>query len=186
MRRRKARGRVTWGSGKAGEGEAGWSEQDSECTTDALTELYSVLAWSFKAMAAGVFPSHDHAGRPFSTGHHPARAATAGKPLAGGFLAAFVEVRGDWKLLREALQLRRHYGTAPEMRHLCCATKHGSRVYTNFAHSADHRGTLTSHSEWLASATAVPPLATIPGFASWSVFFDIMHTLDALGHTAAS
>jgi len=34
-------------------------------------------------------------------GYEPKRAAVAGLPLAGGFVGAWAELRGDWKFLKE-------------------------------------------------------------------------------------
>ncbi len=80
--------------------------QDSELAPGALTKLYKVLAWSLSSLAAGIWPACDEEGRKFSPDFHPHRAAMAGRSLADGFRGALLEVRGDWKFLREALCLR--------------------------------------------------------------------------------
>lgn len=73
--------------------------------------LYAVLAWSVNCMIAGVFPTHDHEGVPFSTTHHPARFAVAGRPLTKGHhLGIWSELRGDWKWQAEVLEFDAHYG----------------------------------------------------------------------------
>ncbi len=157
--------------------------RDSECRPQAtLQTVYQVLSWSFQALAAGVWPASDHAGRPFSAAYHPTRAARAGRALhPGGVRGAWVELRGDWKFLRECLRLTRWYGRN-ELCHLCMAHKRApAYLYTDFGRHAHHRATRVTHVVWLAAAIAaamVSPLLAIPGFHIWRAFFDIMHTLE--------
>ncbi|MCP4245062.1 MAG: hypothetical protein GY772_31365 [bacterium] len=98
--------------------------KDSEMAKPAsLQTLWRVLAWSFCCLADGVYPAADHDGRPFGPGHHPGRAALAGKPLTvEGHRGCWAELRGDWKFLRETLFLRNFYGT-PNICHLCSARR---------------------------------------------------------------
>ena len=65
--------------------------------------LYSVLQWSFEALATGRFPAKDHEGKYFSDSHHPDRFAKAGRSLAGGLVGAWAEMRGDWKYLKDLI-----------------------------------------------------------------------------------
>ena len=62
----------------------------------ALYAAFRVLAWSFRALAAGRRPVTDHRGKPFTDKH---RARLAGKPLVRGLRGAWVELRGDWQYL---------------------------------------------------------------------------------------
>ncbi len=155
--------------------------KEGETVPDSLHTLYSVLAWSFRALADGVWPATDHWGRPFTDTFHRKRAAVAGQPLANGFRGAWVEMRGDWKFLRESLKLTSHYGT-PGICHLCEAHRsEGNLLFTDFSRGAPHRATHVSNESWRATAAAagsLSPLVDIPGFAIWSVYFDLMHTLD--------
>ena len=114
-----------------------------------------------------------------------------GQFLAGGYVGAFAEIRGDWKWLKETLHLQNHYGTS-YCCHLCHAHKNIYRLlYTNFQEDATYRRTTTTANGWwqlYAAALLVCPLIMIPGFNIFRVLVDILHTFD-LGwyqYTAAS
>ena len=152
-----------------------------------LFRAFSVLAWSFKAMCEGRHPAMDEEGVPFGPGHHPQRAALAGKPLVavlgGRLCGAFCELRGDWQFLRDALHLKHHY-SAKQVCHLCAATgtEDEALCYMDFSDNAPARATLVGHlpggpTGW-ASKTPVSPLCEIPGFSIWRCMFDLMHTLE--------
>jgi hypothetical protein len=173
-----------------------------------MQRIFKVLAWSFKAprhvifdtaaacmytfgariarvrvqaLAAGVFPFEDEDGRPWVAERDPTRAAAAGRPLAGGRRGAWVEMRGDWEFLWQALRLPNYYRTS-NCCHLCAADKIDPEfLYTDFRRASRTRGTLRSHAAWLATVEAVgaaSELVHIPGFCIWRCAFDIMHTLD--------
>ena len=146
-----------------------------------MHQVFRVLCWSFGALAAGVWPSHDEGGRAFGPTYHPGRAARAGQLLAAGARGAWAELRGDWLFLRSVLHLQRHYGR-PEVCHLCDAHKTDpERLYTSFRRDAATRASLVSHAAWVAAAVGaalVSPLLLLPGFSIRRVFFDCMHCLD--------
>ncbi len=158
------------------------SEQDHEGHAT-LYKAFQVLAWSFKALVTGVYPAHDEQGQVFGPGHDPARAAMAGKPLAlGNLCGAWCELRGDWQFLREALNLKHHYG-AREMCHLCAAQNSpGNLSYENFSAAGVLRTTLVGPRDhgWVQWEAKEPasPLLEIPGFSIWRCNFDLMHTLE--------
>lgn len=159
--------------------------KDSEIVKEdcrSLHKLFRVLKWSFEALASGVYPSIDEEGAPFTPQHHPRRAALAGLPLtSAGHRGAWVEMRGDWEFLRDALLLQKHY-LRNEVCHLCRAEKRRPGfLFTDFRRRGDLRRTLVSSAAWLAAAmvaAVVSPLVLIPGFCIWRCYFDIMHTLD--------
>ena len=147
-----------------------------------LHTVYSVMLWSFEALAVGTFPYNDHAGRPFSHTYHPMRFKMRGKPLAGGITGAFCELRGDWKFLKEVLQLVEHYNGVDRICHLCKVRKFADGMrYTNFQRDAPHRDTTINNTDWLLkylAAAAISPLLLIPGFHIWKAHFDSMHCID--------
>lgn len=149
---------------------------------DTINTMLSVLTWSLRALASGYYPTHDHTGYAFSQQYQPARWKLAGKLIADGIKGAWSEMRGDWKFLKEVLHLRRNYGTAPHVCHLCEAGKNvAANVYTNFADNADYLGTFVDGAEWWTTYVAyafVCALLMIPGFWIYKVAFDIMHTVD--------
>ena len=123
----------------------------------------------------------DHRGRPFAEDYHRSR-FRRGQSLAGDFVGAWCEMRGDWKYLREALKLKHHYNCKQHICHLCGVLKEtgiAGMSCTNFRRDALHRQTLVTHNDFMASYVgAISMLFLIPGFCIWRVFFDYMHTHD--------
>eukprot|EP00969_Alexandrium_andersonii_P231892 10240406-Alexandrium_andersonii.AAC.1 len=76
-------------------------------TDRTLETYYKVFSWSMRVLASGFHPSSDYRGEPWAPGS--ARALRSGQPLAGGLRGIFVEVTGDAKWLKEALQLPWNY-----------------------------------------------------------------------------
>ena len=62
-------------------------------------DMQEVFAWGLQCCAAGVFPHERHDGSAFLPESDRARSGQAGAGL--GVRAALVEVRGDWKFLKE-------------------------------------------------------------------------------------
>ena len=83
--------------------------------TAALELVYRVICWSFEILATGRWPSHDHCGRAFLHGYRADLADTLLAPSQHdpnvGYRGFFYDVVGDLKWLREAFQLKWHYGT---------------------------------------------------------------------------
>jgi hypothetical protein len=148
-----------------------------------MTEFYKVFVWSLQALSSGEFPSCDHNGVPFSNTYHPQRYAKylSGEAIAGGWVGAFAEMRGDWKFLRESLHLQNHYGT-DGVCHLCRAHKRIQRLmYTSCQLDAHHRRTIVKAWDWwymMTCALLVSPLLYIPGFNVFRVIGDFLHLLD--------
>ena len=154
----------------------------SELVTGITFErLLSILAWSFRALARGAFPAEDDQGRAFGPEFHPWRAKLANTPLCPeGQRGLWVEMRGDWKFLREALHLTRHYSSGAECCHLCLASKTpGAQCsYLDFARSAVVRTTRVPDECPGGVAKTSPLPRGLPFFSIHRVFFDIMHTVD--------
>ena len=148
-----------------------------------LPETYRVLNWSFRALAEGRYPQRDHRGNAFPRGSE--RAALAGQPLHvhGGLpvRGRFMQLRGDWKYLREALHLREHYNcnaAGARICHACTATKSSM---LDFTRGAAHRAELVTHDQWAhgqVESGDPTPLLEMPGFTIHKVNFDLMHTVD--------
>ncbi len=153
---------------------------DDDFGATVLDEAFRVMAWSLNAAAAGVYPAMDHTGAPWASGSW--RAAKAGHPL--GVHGRLVELRGDWKFLRETLRLQQHYNSRGRICHLCSATKERASPehFSNFSRRAPCRGHLTTHAAWAEEQERLrpgsSPLLLIHGFNIRMVQFDIMHTLD--------
>ncbi len=143
-----------------------------------LFAAFEVISWSMNALAAGVHPSVDHAGKPFGPTHWPRMAALAGSQLTScGLKGAWMELRGDWQFLRAALNLQHHYN-ATQVCHLCAATSRGLGYFgDHFGQDSPMRQTLVTPRTW-SSGTPKSPLCQIMGFNIWRCSFDAMHTLE--------
>ena len=149
-----------------------------------MEEIFRVLTWSLKALALGVYPDEDHTGRKFSKTHHPWRFNMRGKEIAGGYVGAWSEMRGDWKFLVEALGLFASFSTAKHLCHLCKANRVKRRhLYTNTRRNALLRRSKRTHAQVKqilkdTPGTHVGALWDIPGFHIWRVWVDALHALD--------
>ena len=153
-----------------------------------LNEIHRVFAWSFRCLANGVYPTHDHRGTPFSEEYHPHRFALATQEdplIAGGCLGVWAEMRGDWKYLAQALGLVASFATGARLCHLCKAIKVKQRhYYTKTRRDAySLRRTRFSHRAFVRfqesqAGHTTGPLYTIPGFHIWRVWVDPLHSLD--------
>ena len=116
--------------------------------------FYQVYVWSLQWAGLGVYADRDHLGKLFSATHHPARWKVAGERICGEYVAAFSELRGDWKWQKEALHLREHYNVN-RMCHYCRAHKRIRRlIYTQFSRSSrlrQTRYTWRQIRDWLSS-----------------------------------
>ncbi len=160
---------------------------------ETLYRCFTVLAWSFQAMAEGLHPASDEEGVAFSASHHPERAALAGKPLVpaglpvsldGNLCGSWCELRGDWQFLREALNLKYHWGGKDgRICHLCAATDTAGRhSFRDFAMDGPLCETLVGprpqgERAW-ETLDPASPLCNLPNFSIWRCMFDLMHTLE--------
>ena len=64
-----------------------------------LDAMHQILAWSFKLLWLGRFPTCRHDGEPWHPQHDKARSKLTG-PL--GFYGALLQVRGDWAWYKQA------------------------------------------------------------------------------------
>ena len=143
-----------------------------------LRVIYAVWQWSLTWLALGVHPDVDHTGRPFSLTFHPLRFLRKGARLAGDYVGAFSELRGDWKWQYEALSLEQYYG-ASFCCHLCRAHYTIARLlFTLFARDSHLRRTLVTWPQFREWYKDKSPLFRIPGFSIWRAWADAMHCLD--------
>lgn len=67
-------------------------------TTSTYNDLLAIISWSFQCLAAGVHPATRHDNTPWGPGD-VSRKRHAGQAI--GVRGALVEVRGDWKFMKE-------------------------------------------------------------------------------------
>ena len=141
-----------------------------------LDHIWSVVAWSLRALAVGTFPATDHLDQPFVD--DPWRSQRAGSPLA--LRGAVLMFRGDWPWLSSVFQIAYHSNA--EACFLCRGRMDMSCPLTDPSASASWRSTCVSSSTWLAdrmrSNAYVSGVFSWPGFTFKSVVLDWMHMVD--------
>ena len=91
----------------------------------------------------------------------------------GGFYAALSSLKGDWKFLDQALNLKRKYST-DAMCFRCLATKSMQRPYTDISSTASWRTTVDAEDPWPADEP--PALTELHNFRLAAVAIDVTHT----------
>ena len=146
-------------------------------TLHTLDALWDVLAWSFRALAAGVYPTCDHRGRPFVGDDW--RLAKAGQLMP--YRGAVVMFRGDWPWLSTVFQVATHGST--HVCFLCGATTRSDECpFTDASLDAAWRGSLVSPVGWFEDrfrrGLYVSSVFSWPGFTLQNVVLDWMHMVD--------
>jgi hypothetical protein len=140
-------------------------------------KLFSILAWSFRALLAGEYPAFDDEGHPFPDGS--IRANLAGKKLK--LFGALLAKTGDWDWYKQALGLCGWKGEGPDKRicFKCKACKGGAFGAFDVSLGAPWRATIFSMSHYWTHAcftnTFVSALFDIPGFSLGFIRIDWMH-----------
>ena len=131
-----------------------------------LDTLFKVVAWSFRALLAGIYPAVDHDNQPFAHGTY--RAALAGKPMKTQ--GAVITKIGDWQWMKAALNLKSWRGEGPSLRAcwLCKAAKRGAIFCYDFSagaawrrHRLDNAAYMEEHH---TEGSFLSPIFQIPGF----------------------
>ena len=148
-------------------------------------DIMEVIAWSFRHLAAGVWPLKRHDGSDFSKAD-ARRATSAGQPL--GIRGALVEVRGDWKMFAEVFGFPKWNNSAG----LCWRCNCTPDQITDVGSNASWRRTRTAHWELIAKIRAngakLSPLLQAPWVTNEIFRVDWLHaadqgvTADWLGH----
>ena len=146
------------------------------CTFQAV---WQVLAWMFRALASGVWPSVDHRGEPWGDSRqHMYRASRAGSPLR--FQGACTTKTGDWQWLKQALNLQgwSQLRAGSRLCWMCRATTVDAFTVTPVA---PWRSSLTSMDDILCPTTRdqfVSDFWSIPGVSLRTIKPDWMHCVD--------
>ena len=146
-----------------------------------MAMFYQVYVWSLQWVGLGVCPDRDHLGILFSATHHPATWKIAGQRIAGNYVIAFSELRGDWKWQKEALYLHEH-SHLNRMCHYCRAHKRIRRnISTQFSRRSRLRQTRYAWRQirdWTSTDEGKSWLFYIPGFRLLRCWVDALHCLD--------
>ena len=139
--------------------------------------IFSVVAWSVRALQAGTWPAFNHLGQRFRFGDW--RRKMSGNPI--GLCGTVLRKFGDWEWMKNGLGLRGWQGETS--RKLICMFCAASKLYDPWAYDpsleAGWRSTITSEPEFwsqnVSSKSYVSPLWLIPGFRLEWVKADWMH-----------
>eukprot|EP00969_Alexandrium_andersonii_P336612 14879087-Alexandrium_andersonii.AAC.1 len=137
-----------------------------------MAAIWRVMAWSLNALLSGHTPRASLDGEPLATG---------GQPLAGGWKAATVQVRGDWEFYCDTFGFPR-WSENQEMCWLCRASNVVPELnWMDARPTAGWRGTLKSQATYLADrqvAGFISNIFLVEGFSMEMVMIDVLHTVD--------
>lgn len=134
-----------------------------------LERLYAFVAWSLGVMFDGSWPFRGQV----------VRQERAGTPLALGFCAAFVGLKGDWKFTKECTRTKRHYG-AKWVCDMCFASGTiKDLAYNDPRPTAGWRLTIETHADWLRNTPVQDrsELCRVPGWHQQLIWRDGLHFL---------
>ena len=138
-----------------------------------LDEIFAVVAWSFRCLATGIFPSVDHEGQPFQ---HQWRNKRASTPLqCQGLL---VQIRGDWEMYKNVFNLK-GWNDSGNCCYKCFATK-ADILDTSFTASwRQSRKKLMDHfAQAMQKNIPISSLFSSPGLDLDSFQIDWLHAVD--------
>jgi len=142
-----------------------------KCTYEGI---WRILAWSFRAAAAGVHPSFDHRGNKFRPDSYLGQLVGSPMHIRG----ALVSKRGDWQWLKATLGLCGWRGEGPLKRicWLCQACLGGDCPAYDFTSAACWRTKLFDMKKfWAAHQVFVSLFWSVPGFCISFCKPDWMH-----------
>lgn len=140
--------------------------------------VFQVIAWSIRALIAGVYPKTDHLDHEFPKKSYRGRLAGKRLKLRGAALRKF----GDWAWFKQALALRGWQGEGTRGRQ-CWLCQAGSKDDDcdpyDFSMSARWRSTMMTMGQFWADVyeegTHLSPIWQIPGFLTQYCIPDFMH-----------
>ena len=144
------------------------------CTFDLA---FQVIAWSFRALAAGQYPAQDHEGTPFPAASH--RGKLAGKPLK--LRAACLAKYGDWQWFKQVLNRQGWRGEGRDLQicWICPGTLRDKCPCYDFTLQASWRRGLGRMNDFFTNASFqnffVSAIFSIPGFRAQMCKPDWMH-----------
>ena len=88
----------------------GLFHEDSYIDESMYRTLWDILAWSFEALAQGIYPQCDHEGKPWHRPEDAARASKGGAPLTPDKMRGiYCGTTGDWKWTRYTFGMEQHW-----------------------------------------------------------------------------
>ena len=136
--------------------------------------FWTIMKWSFSALASGKYPLVDWQGQPFALGSKEAR--RAGKDLAEGYCAILLQLAGDLDYMSKWLETPRvtnHEKPCP----LCRASFAGPMSYLDNRKDSPWQASLLMPSNYKEHWSPKGPLYTMAGFSNQCLAMDFMHTM---------
>lgn len=136
------------------------------------------VVWSLKQLMIGKWPRVWFTGEPIRG--HGLRAAMAGSAFKSPWRACYAGCKGDWKGLREAYAMPRHYNAAYCCFHCWASQTSSPTLWTDLSDEAGWRLTTESTEDYLAATPDMEksPLLELPGWGKSMVLIgDLLHVL---------
>ena len=138
-----------------------------------MAAIWRLFVWSMNLLLAGVHSGFDWTGR---------KLGVKGDPIANGWKAALIQVRGDWEFYCQMVDFPQWNG-AVRCCWLCRASNSVERfLWTNMGPDAPWRASVWSHSQYLdclREEGSLPPLLFgVIGLTLQCIHIDVLHTVD--------
>lgn len=153
-----------------------WSMFDQTSSAQTLKEYWAILAWSFKVLQQGVWPSEDHKGCKFASSS--AAGKKAGTWLAEGYAGILWTLVGDLEYLTQYLKLP-HYGSKTSPCALCqCKGDYSDTSWRDCRPNATWVGMQWTPEAWQAweHRSSCDLFRLLPGLTACATAYDFMHS----------
>ena len=138
-----------------------------------LDEIFTILAWSFEAMAQGLFPLKDWAGRELDPSSPAGK--LAGQELADGWTAALICIEGDLDYFSKSLGMP-HWNNVTNPCSLCLCSSSGPSSYRDFSNSAPWWNTCWLPEQWGSWESKSPcALFKLSHLSACNICYDFLH-----------
>ena len=141
------------------------------CTIDSI---FGILLWCMICLLAGRMPTKRHDGTEWLPSDKSRR-----KGCKLGFMAALLQVRGDWAFLKQIFGFKGWSSAS-----ICwkCMANVSDLPWVDFTSNAKWRGTRLTLKDMLArllqEKVRLSPLFSLPGFDISMIVIDVLHTMD--------
>lgn len=147
-------------------------QKDAPGALGTMSVFFQILAWSFQCLFHGKWPSTDWRNVPFDP--QSVQGKKAGKPLAGPYKAALLQLCGDLDYFHKWI------GIPQSQQHqkpccLCRATFEGASSWLDNRPTSQWQNLLLTAANWKGHWQSNCALLSLPGANCWTVALDFMH-----------
>ena len=153
-----------------------WSMFDETASSTTLSEFWTILAWSFKWLQQGLWPTENHRGQKYATSSEAGR--KGGTPLAEGYAAILWSLVGDLEYMTQLLKLP-HYSSKSSPCALCrCKGDRSANSWRDCRLDAAWLNTQWTPSAWRAweNRSSCNLFKFLPGLTACATSYDFMHS----------